>query len=71
VTRDELLQKIWGRRESTATAPSTSSSARLRDKVDRSAPRAHLHPDRYGVGYKLEALPKEDPPRSGAPTAAA
>ena len=55
VTRDELLQRIWGRRQRTATAPSTSSSASCARR-STGAPRQHtfIH-TRYGVGYKLEA----------------
>lgn len=58
VTRDELLQKIWGRRESHRDRTVDVFVRRLRDKIDR---RASLHTfiqTRYGVGYKLEPQPK-------------
>jgi two-component system alkaline phosphatase synthesis response regulator PhoP len=71
VTRDELLQKIWGRRESHRDRTVDVFIRRLRDKIDRSAPRHTFIQTRYGVGYKLEALPKEESSPSGAPTAAA
>jgi two-component system alkaline phosphatase synthesis response regulator PhoP len=71
VTRDELLQKIWGRRESHRDRTVDVFIRRLRDKVDRSAPRHTFIQTRYGVGYKLEALPKEESTSSDAPTAAA
>jgi DNA-binding response OmpR family regulator len=31
---------------------------RLRDKIDRRAPRHDFIHTRYGVGYKVEAVPK-------------
>src|SRR3954463_10125207 len=71
VTRDELLQKIWGRRESHRDRTVDVFVRRLRDKIDRSAPRHTFIQTRYGVGYKLEALPKEESSPSGTPTAAA
>ena len=60
VTRDELLQKIWGRRESHRDRTVDVFVRRLRDKVDRNAPRHTFIQTRYGVGYKLEALPKDE-----------
>jgi hypothetical protein len=60
------------RRHTSTDASRTPSSGRsLRDKVDRSAPRHTFIQTRYGVGYKLEAVPKEEPAPSGASTAAA
>ncbi|HEX6663162.1 MAG TPA: response regulator transcription factor [Gaiellaceae bacterium] len=59
VTRDELLQKIWGRRESHRDRTVDVFVRRLRDKIDR---RASLHTfiqTRYGVGYRLEPVTKE------------
>ena len=67
----ELLQKIWGRRGSHRDRTVDVFVRRLRDKVDRSAPRHTFIQTRYGVGYKLEALPKEESSPSGTPTAAA
>jgi DNA-binding response OmpR family regulator len=58
VSRDELLQKLWGRRESHRDRTVDVFVRRLREKVDRRAPRHTFIQTRYGVGYKLEAAPK-------------
>ena len=58
VTRDELLQKLWGRRESRRDRTVDVFVRRLREKIDRRAPRHTFIQTRYGVGYKLEAIPK-------------
>jgi DNA-binding response OmpR family regulator len=57
-TRDELLQKIWGRRETHRDRTVDVFVGRLRDKIDRRAPRHTFLQTRYGVGYKLEPVPK-------------
>jgi DNA-binding response OmpR family regulator len=57
-TRDELLQKIWGRPETHRDRTVDVFVGRLRDKIDRRAPRHTFIHTRYGVGYKLEAVPK-------------
>ena len=57
-TRDELLQKIWGRRAAHRDRTVDVFVRRLRDKIDRRAPRHDFIHTRYGVGYKLEAVPK-------------
>src|SRR6184192_4747741 len=57
-TRDELLQKIWGRRETHRDRTVDVFVRRLRDKVDRKAPRHTFIQTRYGVGYRLEPLRK-------------
>jgi two-component system phosphate regulon response regulator PhoB len=57
-TRDELLQKLWGRRESHRDRTVDVFVRRLRDKIDKRAPRHTFIQTRYGVGYKLEAIPK-------------
>ncbi len=59
-TRDELLQKIWGRREGHRDRTVDVFVRRLREKVDRRAPRHTFVQTRYGVGYWLEAVPKDD-----------
>ena len=59
VSRDELLQKIWGRRETHRDRTVDVFVRRLRDKVDRAAPQHTFIQTRYGVGYKLEPVPKE------------
>ncbi|HEX2432798.1 MAG TPA: response regulator transcription factor [Gaiellaceae bacterium] len=54
VTRDELLQRIWGRRLTRRDRTVDVFVRKLREKIDARAPRhAFLH-TRYGVGYKLE-----------------
>jgi DNA-binding response OmpR family regulator len=58
-TRDELLQKIWGRRETHRDRTVDVFVRRLRDKIDRVAPLHTFIQTRYGVGYKLEAVDKE------------
>src|SRR3954467_3846296 len=58
VTRDELLQKLWGRRESRRDRTVDVFVRRLRDKIDSRATRHTFIQTRYGVGYKLEAEPK-------------
>jgi DNA-binding response OmpR family regulator len=57
-TRDELLQRIWGRRETHRDRTVDVFVGRLRDKIDRRASRHTFIQTRYGVGYKLEAVPK-------------
>jgi DNA-binding response OmpR family regulator len=58
-TRDELLQKLWGRRESHRDRTVDVFVRRLREKIDRRASRHTFIQTRYGVGYKLEAVPKD------------
>src|SRR4029078_8012652 len=59
VTRDELLEKLWGRRESHRDRTVNVFVRRLREKVDRPASTPTFIKTRYGVGYKLEPEPKE------------
>src|SRR5215211_2420394 len=54
VTRDELLQKIWGRRESHRDRTVDVFVRKLRDKIDRRAKDHTFIQTRYGVGYKLD-----------------
>jgi DNA-binding response OmpR family regulator len=54
VTRDELLQRIWGRRQTHRDRTVDVFVRRLRDKVDKRAPRHTFIQTRYGVGYKLD-----------------
>ena len=58
VSRDELLQKLWGRREGHRDRTVDVFVRKLRDKIDRRAPRHTFIQTRYGVGYKLEPEPK-------------
>ena len=57
-SRDELLQKIWGRREGHRDRTVDVFVRRLRQKLDPLAPRHSFIQTRFGVGYKLEAEPK-------------
>jgi DNA-binding response OmpR family regulator len=57
-TRDELLQKIWGRRETHRDRTVDVFVRRLRDKIDRPASQHTFIQTRYGVGYKLEPIEK-------------
>src|SRR6266496_3329207 len=59
VSRDELLQKLWGRREGHRDRTVDVFVRKLRDKIDRPAPRHTFIQTRYGVGYKLEPSPKQ------------
>jgi DNA-binding response OmpR family regulator len=58
VTRDELLQKVWGRRFTRRDRTVDVFVRKLRDKIDSREPRHTFIQTRYGVGYKLEAVPK-------------
>jgi DNA-binding response OmpR family regulator len=58
VTRDELLQRIWGRRQTHRDRTVDVFVRRLRDKIDKQAPRHTFIQTRYGVGYKLDAVAK-------------
>jgi DNA-binding response OmpR family regulator len=58
LTRDELLQKVWGRRATHRDRTVDVFVRKLREKVDQRAPRHSFLQTRYGVGYKLEPLPK-------------
>src|SRR5262249_44745869 len=59
VTRDELLQKIWGRRETHRDRTVDVFVRRLRDKIDRRASGHTFIQTRYGVGYRLEPMSKD------------
>jgi DNA-binding response OmpR family regulator len=58
VSRDELLQKLWGRREGHRDRTVDVFVRKLREKIDRRATTHTFIQTRYGVGYKLEAMPK-------------
>ena len=58
LTRDELLQRVWGRRATHRDRTVDVFVRKLREKVDRRAPAHTFIHTRYGVGYKLEAVPK-------------
>jgi DNA-binding response OmpR family regulator len=58
LTRDELLQRVWGRRASHRDRTVDVFVRKLREKVDQRAEAHTFIQTRYGVGYKLEATPK-------------
>ena len=58
VTRDELLQRVWGRRETHRDRTVDVFVRKMREKIDRRAPRHTFIQTRYGVGYKLEPVSK-------------
>jgi DNA-binding response OmpR family regulator len=62
VTRDELLQKVWGRRETHRDRTVDVFVRRLRQKIDSRASSHTFLQTRFGVGYKLEPVPKEPQP---------
>jgi len=57
-TRDELLQKLWGRREAHRDRTVDVFVRRLREKIDKRASTHTFVQTRYGVGYKLEPVRK-------------
>src|SRR5207253_6847680 len=59
LTRDELLQKLWGRRESHRDRTVDVFVRRLREKIDRPASKHTFIQTRYGVGYRLEPIRKD------------
>jgi two-component system alkaline phosphatase synthesis response regulator PhoP len=58
LTRDELLQRVWGRRASHRDRTVDVFVRKLREKVDARASRHTFIQTRYGVGYKLDPAPK-------------
>src|SRR5215211_96801 len=54
VTRDELLQKLWGRSAGHRDRTVDVFVRKLREKIDRRAKDHTFIQTRYGVGYKLE-----------------
>src|ERR1700750_3430696 len=54
VTRDELLQKVWGRRETHRDRTVDVFVRRLRQKIDRPAPTHSFIQTRFRRRYKLE-----------------
>ncbi len=58
LTRDELLQRVWGRRATHRDRTVDVFVRKLREKIDSRAPHHTFLQTRYGVGYKLEAEAK-------------
>jgi len=57
-SRDELLQRIWGRRATHRDRTVDVCVRRLREKIESRATRHTFIQTRYGVGYSLEPVPK-------------
>ena len=58
VTREELMQGIWGRRQRHRDRTVDVFVRKLREKIDRRAPGHTFIQTRHGVGYKLDPTPK-------------
>ena len=58
LTRDDLLQRVWGRPATHRDRTVDVFVRRLREKIDRLSSTHTYIQTRYGVGYKLEAEPK-------------
>jgi DNA-binding response OmpR family regulator len=58
VTRDELLQKVWGRRETHRDRTVDVCVRKLRQKIDLRASEHTFIQTRFGVGYKLDPVEK-------------
>jgi DNA-binding response OmpR family regulator len=59
VTRDELMQRLWGRRQTRRDRTVDVFVRKLREKIDRRAQRHDFIHTRYGVGYKFQPVPKD------------
>ena len=59
ISRDELLQKIWGRRETHRDRTVDVFVRKLREKIDRPASQHTFVQTRYGVGYALDPQSKQ------------
>jgi DNA-binding response OmpR family regulator len=66
VTREELMQRIWGRRQRQRDRTVDVFVRKLRDKIDRRAPHHTFLHTRHGVGYKLQPAPKTKGTSEGA-----
>jgi two-component system alkaline phosphatase synthesis response regulator PhoP len=58
LTRDELLQRVWGRRASHRDRTVDVFVRKLREKIDARSSTNTFIQTRYGVGYKLDPAPK-------------
>ncbi len=58
VSRDELLQKLWGRRQSRRDRTVDVFVRKLRDKIEARRPAHTYIQTRYGVGYKFDPVRK-------------
>jgi len=64
VTRDELLQKVWGRRETHRDRTVDVFVRRLRQKIDKAASTRLVHPD--ALRRRLQARARTEVARSRA-----
>jgi DNA-binding response OmpR family regulator len=69
VSREELMQRIWGRRQRHRDRTVDVFVRKLRDKIDRRATAHTFIHTRHGVGYKLQAAPKAVSTNGTAPPA--
>jgi two-component system alkaline phosphatase synthesis response regulator PhoP len=58
LSRDELLQRIWGRRQAHRDRTVDVFVRKLREKIDKRARDHTFIHTRYGVGYRLDPEPK-------------
>ena len=58
VTRDELMQRLWGRKMTYRDRTVDVCVRKLREKVDRQASQHTFVQTRFGVGYRLEPQSK-------------
>ncbi|MFN2468395.1 MAG: response regulator transcription factor [Gaiellaceae bacterium] len=58
VTREELMQRIWGRRQRYRDRTVDVFVRRLRGKIDRRASEHEFIHTRRGVGYRFDPVPK-------------
>jgi DNA-binding response OmpR family regulator len=58
LSRDELLQRVWGRRQTHRDRTVDVFVRKIRDKLEARGPASTYIQTRYGVGYKLEPRPK-------------
>src|SRR5215213_8434004 len=58
LTRDELLQRVWGRRATHRDRTVDVFVRKLREKIDQRSTQHSFIQTRYGVGYKLEPVLK-------------
>jgi two-component system alkaline phosphatase synthesis response regulator PhoP len=61
VTRDELMQRLWGRRQTRRDRTVDVFVRKLREKVDRRARWHDFIHTRYGVGYRFQPVVKDGP----------
>jgi DNA-binding response OmpR family regulator len=58
LTRDELLQRVWGRRATHRDRTVDVFVRKLREKIDQRSTQHSFIQTRYGVGYKLDPVLK-------------